>query len=183
MQRLQRVVGDVGGRQHVGVADEDARDVQRNVAVADHHRTSGRQVGRDLAEVRVRVVPTDEVDCGHAARKVFARDPQRPIRLRAGGVDDGVITLGQLDRMHVLPDDDVAEEAESRIHRRLLELSADRLDLRMVRATPERTNPNGVGNISSMSTRTSWSPSESANFSRDAAAKYPEGPEPTMATW
>src|SRR3954463_12318587 len=50
-------------------------------------------------------------------------------------------------------------------------------------ATPERTRPHGVGSISSMSTRTSASSVVSANFSSDAAAKYPEGPEPTIATW
>src|SRR5882724_10725314 len=50
-------------------------------------------------------------------------------------------------------------------------------------ATPERTSPHGVGSISSMSTRTSASSVASANFSSEAAAKYPEGPEPTIATW
>ena len=49
-------------------------------------------------------------------------------------------------------------------------------------ATPERTRPHGVGNISSMSTRTSRLSPAPPNLSRDAAAKYPEGPEPTMAT-
>src|SRR6185437_11080554 len=54
-------------------------------------------------------------------------------------------------------------------------------------ATPERTSPHGVGSISSMSTRTSlfWlaTSTESANFSSEAAAKYPDGPAPTIATW
>ena len=53
-------------------------------------------------------------------------------------------------------------------------------------ATPERTRPQGVGSISNMSTRTSGQPDTgelSAARSRAAAAKYPEGPEPTIATW
>src|SRR6201999_2785921 len=50
-------------------------------------------------------------------------------------------------------------------------------------ATPERTSPHGVGSISSMSTATSNSSDASAAFSKDAAAKNPDGPEPTMATW
>src|SRR6478752_270566 len=45
-------------------------------------------------------------------------------------------------------------------------------------ATPERTSPHGVGSISNMSTRTS-----SSDFNSDAAAKNPEGPEPTIAMW
>ena len=50
-------------------------------------------------------------------------------------------------------------------------------------ATPERTKPHGVGSISSMSMAMSMWSSESAALSSDAAAKNPEGPEPTMATW
>jgi hypothetical protein len=36
MQRLQCVIGDIRRGQHVGIRDEDARHVQRDVAVADH---------------------------------------------------------------------------------------------------------------------------------------------------
>src|SRR6185437_6399491 len=50
-------------------------------------------------------------------------------------------------------------------------------------ATPERTSPHGVGSISNMSTATPISSDASAAFSRDAAAKNPDGPEPTIATW
>ena len=115
--RLQRVVGDVGGGQHVGVADQDARHVQRDVAVADHDRAAGRQIGRHLLEVRVRVVPADEVDGGHAAGQVLAGDAQRPVGLGADGVDHGVIALGEFGGLHVLADRDVAEEAEARVER------------------------------------------------------------------
>src|SRR5690349_10179126 len=45
-------------------------------------------------------------------------------------------------------------------------------------ATPERTSPQGVGSISIMSTRKSRS-----FFNSEAAAKNPDGPEPTIATW
>ena len=133
MQRLQRVVGDVGGGQHVGIGDQDACHVQRDVAVADHDGPPGRQVGRHLLEVRVRVVPADEVDRGDAAGQILAGDVQRPVGLRADRVDHRVVAVGQLGGLHVLADHDVAEEPEPRVQRRLLELGADRLDLRMVR--------------------------------------------------
>ncbi len=122
VQRLQRVVGDVGGGQHVGVGDQDAGHVERDVAVADHHGPPGGEVGRHLLEVRVRVVPADEVDGGDAAGQILTGDVQRPVGLRADGVDHRVVALGQLVGLHVLADDDVAEEAEPRIERRLLEL-------------------------------------------------------------
>ena len=132
VQRLQRVVGDVGGGQHVGIGDQDARHVQCDVAVADDNGPARRQVGRHLLEMGVRVVPAHEVDGGDAAGQVLAGNAQRPIGLRADGVDHRVVAFGELGGLHVVADRDVAEEPEPRVGRRLLELGADRLDLRMV---------------------------------------------------
>ena len=133
MQRLQRVVGDVGRGQHVGVGDQDPRHIERDVAVAHDHGPAGRQVRCHLLEVGVGVVPADEVDGGHAAVQILAGDAQRPVGLRADGVDHGVVAFGQLSGLHMVADHDVAEEPEPWVQRRLLELGADRLDLRMVR--------------------------------------------------
>jgi len=49
-QRLQRVIGDVGKRQHVGVGDQDPCDVERHVAVADDDRARTREVRGHLLE-------------------------------------------------------------------------------------------------------------------------------------
>ena len=132
VQRLQRVVGDVGVGQQVGIGDEDARDIQGDVAVADDDGPARRQVGRHLLEMRVRVVPAHEVHGRDAAGQILAGDVQRPVGLRADGVDHRVVAFGQLARMNVFADRDVAEEPEPWVGRRLLELPADRLDLRMV---------------------------------------------------
>ena len=80
----------------------------------------------------MRVVPPDEVDGGDAARQILAGDVQRPVGLRTDRVDHRVVVLGQLVGLHVLADHDVSEEPEPRVEGRLLELGADRLDLRMV---------------------------------------------------
>src|SRR4029077_17875548 len=109
---------------------------QCDVAVADDDGTAGRQVRGHVLEVRMGVVPTHEVDGGDAAFELFAGNPQRSVGLRTDGVDDGVVVLGDFGRLHVFTDLDVAEEAEARIQRRLLELRADRLDLRMVGCDP-----------------------------------------------
>ena len=92
------MVGDVGVGQHVGVGDQNACDVERDVAVADDDGPGAGQVGRYLLEVRVRVVPADEIDRGDAAGQLFAGDVQRPIRLRADRVDDRVVLLGEFGR-------------------------------------------------------------------------------------
>ena len=132
VQGLQRVVGDVGSRQDVGVGDQYPRHVQRDVAVAHDDSPPGRQVRCHFLEMGVRVVPAHEVDGRHAAVQVLAGDAQRPVGLRADGVDHRVVAFGQLGGMYVVADHDVAEEPEPRVQRRLLELGADRLDLRMV---------------------------------------------------
>ena len=71
VQDLQCVIRDVGGGEHVGVGDQDAGHVERDVAVADDHGPPGGQVGRHLLEVRVGVVPADEVDGGDAAGQIL----------------------------------------------------------------------------------------------------------------
>ena len=68
----------------------------------------------------------------HEPGQVLARDAHPPVALRADGVDDGVVELEQLVVLDVAADLDVAEEAEARLERDLLEGARDRLDLRMV---------------------------------------------------
>ena len=98
------MVGDIGLGQHVGVGHQDARDVDRDIAVADHHRAAAGQVGRHLLEVRVRVVPTDEVDGGDTAGQLLTGDAQGAVGLRADGVDHRVVVLGEFVGLHVLTD-------------------------------------------------------------------------------
>lgn len=86
--------------------------------------------------MRMSVVPTHEVDGRDTAGQFLTRDPQRPVRLGAHRVDDPVVALRKLVGQHMLTDGDVAEEAEPRILGDLVELRADRLDLRMVRRHP-----------------------------------------------
>ena len=73
---------------------------------------------------------------GDAASQLFARDVQRPIRLRANRVDDRVVLLGQFGRTDVLAHHDIAEEPEALVLGDILELLADRLDLRVVGSDP-----------------------------------------------
>ena len=128
------MVGDVGGRQLARIADEDAGHVQRHVAVADDHGPVLRDIGVHGREMRMRVVPADEVDGSHAAFQFLTGDAERAVGLGADGVDDGVVALRKLGGLHVLTDGDVAEEAEPGIVGDLVELRRHGLDLRMVRS-------------------------------------------------
>ncbi len=104
-EHLERVVGGVGRRELLGREHEHARDVERDVAVADHHRALGReQVELEVGVVGVAVVPADELGRRVRAGQLFAGDAQRPVRRRAGGVDDRVVV-----RQQVLARDVLAE--------------------------------------------------------------------------
>ena len=91
-EHLERVVGGVGGRELRRREHEHAGDVERDVAVADHHRALGRQqIELEIGVVGVAVVPADELGGGVRAGELFAGDAQRPVGGRAGRVDDRVV--------------------------------------------------------------------------------------------
>ena len=116
----------------VGIGDQNARDVERHVAVANNNGPGARQVGRLLLKIRMRVVPADEVDGRDAAGQILAGNVQRAVGLRADGVDDGVVALGEFGRLDVFAHHHVAEKAEAGVFGDLFELFTDRLDLRVV---------------------------------------------------
>ena len=111
-QRVQGVIGDVGGGQDLGVGHQDAGDVDGDVAVAHHDGPAGGDVGCHLGEVRVGVVPADEVDGRHAAGQVLAGDSHGPIGLGAHRVDHRVVAVGKLVDRDILSHSDIAEEPE-----------------------------------------------------------------------
>ena len=154
---------ELGRREH-----EHARDVERDVAVADHDRALGReQVELEVGVVGVAVVPADELGRGMRAGQIFAGDPERPVRRRAGRVDDRVVVLAQILARDVLAEGDVAEVAKARDCAAVFSYTrVTDLIFGWSGATPERTRPHGVGSRSIMST----SRRPSAAFSRCPAA-------------
>ena len=74
------MVGGVGGRDLVGVQHEHPRDVDRDVAVADHDRARGAEVELVVGVVGVAVVPGDELGGAVRAGPVLARDPEPVVR-------------------------------------------------------------------------------------------------------
>ena len=90
-QLREGVLGDVGGRQQLCRAGQDAGEVHRHVAVSDHGGALGRQVEAEVAEVRVGVVPAHELGGRVAAGQMLAGDAHAPVRARADGVDDRVV--------------------------------------------------------------------------------------------
>ena len=96
LERFERVIGDVGLRQFVVAAGEDARHVHRHVAVADDGDPFLRQVEAQVAVIGMPVVPADELGRRVAAGQVFAGDTHFAVALRADGVNDRVIMGDQV---------------------------------------------------------------------------------------
>ena len=69
---LQGVVGDVGGCELPRVPQQQASDVESDVAVADDHDPRGREVHLVPCVVGVAVVPADELGRREAASKMLA---------------------------------------------------------------------------------------------------------------
>ena len=110
------MVGDVGARQLVDVRQQDPRDVERHVAVADHDDTLGVEVERIGRDVRVGVVPADDLRRGVDARELLlAGKAHEPVVAGTDGVDHGVVVLEQLGVGDVAADLDVEVHVRARV--------------------------------------------------------------------
>ena len=93
---------DLGRQQVVGVLGEDAGDVERDVAGAEHGDLAGleRPGARDVG---VAVVPGDEVGRAVGPGQVDAGDVEVGVADGAGGEDHGVVELAQVVELEVDP--------------------------------------------------------------------------------
>jgi hypothetical protein len=135
-QRRQGLVGDVCRREQLRRRGEDAGDVDRHVAVADDHHVRAGEVEAHVVEVRMGVVPADELGRRVRARKLLARDPHAPVRPRSGRVDRRVVVVGEIGVGHVAAELHVPEEAEVRVGRDAVVDPGHGLDLLVVRRHP-----------------------------------------------
>ena len=142
--RLDRLVGRVGRRELLGGEREHPRDVDRDVAVPDHDRALAGEVERaGRWKSGWPLYQATNVGRRPRAGQVLAGDAEPPVGLRADRVDDGVVEPRELVVRDVAADLDVAEEAEARPPRDLLERARDRLDLRVVGRDAEPDEPPG----------------------------------------
>ena len=130
--RVDRRIGRVGRRELLGSQRQHARDVERDVTVADHHRALDVQIERQLLVIGMAVVPRDELRRRPRAGQVFAGNAEPLVGLRAKGIDDCVVQGEEFAVRKISADLDVAEEAEARLLGNPLERARDALQLRVV---------------------------------------------------
>ena len=75
---------------------EDAGDVERDIAVADHRRRRDVERRIEIGEFGMAVIPADEGGRADHAGQVAALDLERRVGGRAGGEDHRVVEAGEL---------------------------------------------------------------------------------------
>ncbi len=132
LEHIEGVIGDVGARE-LGVRErEHTRGVEGDVSVSNHHRARATEIEVEVAVIGMAVVPAHEIGGRPAAGELFAGDPQRAIRGRAGGVDERVVVLKELLALNVPAELDVPKEAKAGVQGGFLIHPRNGLDLGVI---------------------------------------------------
>ncbi len=127
-ERFERMADDVAAFELAIGLGEDPRDVERDVAHADDHRGLAREIGIEIRELRVPVIPADEGRAAENIAQIVARYVEIAVVRGAGGEHDRIVEPGQLGYRHVPPDGDIADEADILGQRGLLVAAGNALD-------------------------------------------------------
>ena len=122
------MAGDVAAFELRARLGQDARHVQRHIAIADHHHVAPVQRRIDIGEIGMAVIPADEGRAAVDPGQIAARQIERAIVRRAGGQHHRVVKLHQLGDRDVLAHRDMADEAHIVAQRHLLVTTRDLLD-------------------------------------------------------
>ncbi len=128
----QGVRRDVGARQLFRIGGQNARDVQRDIAVADDNHPFGRQIHGVLSDVRVAVVPAHDGRGGHTSGQFLPGDAEFLGRRRPDRVDHRVVPGAQLIHRDVGAHLDAELQAEPGVLVEARERLADLLRRRVV---------------------------------------------------
>ena len=131
-QRVERVIGNIGSGQFVRRKRENARDVNRYVAHADHGHAFLRKIELAVAKVGMPVVPGDEFGRGVAAIQVLAGNAHTPVGLRASRKQNLMIVLLEVGEGDVFAVFHIAEKTKTRRRCNPFEYLGDCLDLLVI---------------------------------------------------
>jgi len=144
LQDLVHVVRDLRGEQVLRVLGQHPGHVQRDVAGAEHGHGPRLERPRPR-DVRVPVVPGDEVRGAVGLRQVDARDVECGVADRSRGEDHGVVELAELVQFEVHAEVHVAQQADVTALQHLVERHDDLLDPRVVRGDAVAHQPERRG--------------------------------------
>ena len=120
-QLRQCRTGDVGGGEGARVGDEDACDVEGDVAVAHDHDALGVEIDVEVGEVGMAVVPTHEgCRAGHSG-EIESRQRELPVGGCPARPDHALVTVAQVGQGEVPPDLGVQQDLQSGVARDVVE--------------------------------------------------------------
>jgi hypothetical protein len=122
---LQGVVGDVGGCEFLRLTEQQASDVESDVAVPDDHDPRCREVHLVLCVVGVAVVPADELGRREAALKMFTGNAELLAGGGSVGVDDRVVVEEEFVMADVVTDSGVEVDADAWVRKNPAEETGD----------------------------------------------------------
>ena len=122
---------------------EDARDVEGDIAIADHHRAVAGQVGIEAGEIGMAIVPSDEGGTAMDIGEVLAGEAQLAIMRRTRRQHHRVVDPAKLVDRDILADGDIADETDVVVECDSLVASGHRLDRLVVWRHPGPDQPVG----------------------------------------
>ncbi len=124
---------------------QDARAIERDIAVADNGGVGPGEKWVEIGEFGMAVVPADELGRADDPGQVLARNAELAVVRRSGGEDHRVIELKQLGDRDVTADRNVADEVDARALGDLVVALADGLQRLVVWRHAEADQPIGDG--------------------------------------
>ena len=92
---------------------QDAGAVERDIAVADNRGVSAAERGVEVGEVRMAIVPADELRRADDSGQLFARNAELAVVRSADRKDHRIIEIQQLCYGNISPDGDIADEVHA----------------------------------------------------------------------
>ncbi len=104
VERVERMADDVRPFELVPRLRQDARAIERDIAVADHRRVRAAERRIEVGEIGMAVVPADELGRADHAGQILAGNAELAVVRRAGGEDHRVVEVEQLGDRDVAAD-------------------------------------------------------------------------------
>ena len=133
-QHVQDRLGDVGVAQLVRALEQDAGNIDGDVARPDHRGLLGVQDELIQSAVGVSAVPVDEIGGREAAGQVLPGNSHPAIDGGTGGIDHGVMSACQIRTGKVRAELHTAQEVDVGVFQDLTQGADHALDLEVVRS-------------------------------------------------
>ncbi len=90
---------------------QDTRHIECDIAHADHDRMLAAQIGIEVRELGMAVIPSDECRASKDVGQILTFDAEFAIMRRAGSDHDCIVQSTQFGNRYILPNPHIADKA------------------------------------------------------------------------